>query len=252
MRVSKYSFLDIWVNDVTITKLHALIEEHIHIGQQRIIIANHNLHSLYLHSRESKMRQFYQLAHYIHVDGMSLIYISRMLGVPLKQEHRVTYVDWIDPLAQQAAESGWRLFFLGSKPGVATQAAQILRGRYPKLEIDTSHGYFSTTTDCAENTAILNQINKYQPNILLVGMGMPRQEYWVLDNINNINANIILLAGACMDYVAGRIPTPPRWMGKIGVEWLFRLICEPRRLARRYLIEPWSIARLIIRELFKL
>ena len=78
---------------------------------------------------------------------------------------------------------------------------------------------------------------------------MPRQEQWILENLENIDTNAILTSGACIDYVAGVVKTPPRWMGKIGLEWLYRLITEPRRLWKRYLIEPWFIAGLFFKEL---
>jgi len=78
---------------------------------------------------------------------------------------------------------------------------------------------------------------------------MPRQEHWVIENFENIHANVILTAGACFDYIAGVIPTPPRWMGWLGLEWLYRLLSEPRRLAKRYLLEPWALLPLAIMDL---
>jgi N-acetylglucosaminyldiphosphoundecaprenol N-acetyl-beta-D-mannosaminyltransferase len=137
------------------------------------------------------------------------------------------------------------LFYLGVKPGVAERAAEILRNQYPGLQIRTRHGYFSSE----ENEAVVKSINAFKPHILMVGMGMPRQEHWVVDNLNEIHANAILTSGACFDYIAGAIPTPPRWMGRVGLEWLYRLISEPRRLAKRYLIEPWALLPLAIKDL---
>jgi N-acetylglucosaminyldiphosphoundecaprenol N-acetyl-beta-D-mannosaminyltransferase len=83
----------------------------------------------------------------------------------------------------------------------------------------------------------------------MVGMGMPRQELWIEANLNAIQANIILATGAVLDYVAGVIPTPPRWSGPLGLEWAFRLAAEPRRLASRYLIEPWTLVPIVLRNL---
>ncbi|RUT04502.1 hypothetical protein DSM107010_57820 [Chroococcidiopsis cubana SAG 39.79] len=83
----------------------------------------------------------------------------------------------------------------------------------------------------------------------MLGIGMPRQEHWILDNLDRLSANAILTAGAAMDYVAGAVPTPPRWAGQFGLEWLFRLLAEPQRLWRRYSIEPWLILRLFATEL---
>jgi N-acetylglucosaminyldiphosphoundecaprenol N-acetyl-beta-D-mannosaminyltransferase len=150
-----------------------------------------------------------------------------------------------------AVQQGWRVFYLGSKPGVAERGAEILQQRFPGLQIATAHGYFDARPDSQENQAVLAEINTYQPHVLMVGMSMPRQEHWVLDNLEQISANAILTAGAAMDYVAGAVPTPPRWAGKWGLEWLFRLVAEPRRLARRYLVEPWFVLRLFLSERFK-
>jgi N-acetylglucosaminyldiphosphoundecaprenol N-acetyl-beta-D-mannosaminyltransferase len=91
------------------------------------------------------------------------------------------------------------------------------------------------------------QINAYAPHVLFVGMGMPRQEIWILDNQTSLNANAILPAGALMDYMAGEIPTPPRWLASLYLEWLYRLISEPARLWRRYLVEPWFVLGQVLR-----
>ena len=79
----------------------------------------------------------------------------------------------------------------------------------------------------------------------MVGMGMPRQELWIHDNFDHLSTTVILPAGAAIDYIAGVVPTPPRWMGKVGLEWTFRLAAEPKRLRHRYLLEPWSVLGLL-------
>jgi N-acetylglucosaminyldiphosphoundecaprenol N-acetyl-beta-D-mannosaminyltransferase len=160
-------------------------------------------------------------------------------------------VDWTAPLMAAAAQQGWRIFYLGGKPGVAETGAKILQERFPGLKIVTVDGYFDVRPESSENLAILEQINAYKPHILMVGMSMPRQEGWVLDNFERLNTNAILTAGATLDYVAGAVPTPPRWAGKLGLEWLFRLMAEPKRLWRRYLVEPWFLFGLLVADVFK-
>lgn len=245
-----YKFLGIWVNALNISELNALIAEAI-TSKQRWVIANHNLHSIYIYHHEPKMRAFYTKADYTHIDGMALVLLGRFLGLPLKREHRVTYADWTTPLIAEAAHNGWRLFYLGSKPGVAEQAVKILQEKFPNLQVATAHGYFDACPDSQENKAVLEAINAYQPHVLMVGMSMPRQENWILDNLEQLSTNIILPSGAALDYVAGAIPTPPRWAGQFGLEWLFRLMAEPRRLGERYLIEPWFLVRVFLMERFK-
>jgi N-acetylglucosaminyldiphosphoundecaprenol N-acetyl-beta-D-mannosaminyltransferase len=249
MKQPSYSLLGIQVNGLTIPELNSLIAEAVE-RHQKWIIANHNQHSLYCYYHDPKMQAFYTKADYVHVDGMALVFLGKLLGLPLRREHRVTYADWVWPLIAEAAQRGWRVFYLGSKPGVAEQGASILREKFTGLQIATAHGYFDVCPDSQENRAILAKINAYQPNVLMVGMSMPRQEHWILDNLEHINTNAILTSGACLDYVAGAIPTPPRWMGRFGLEWLYRLLSEPKRLWKRYLLEPWFILKLYFQEMW--
>lgn len=250
MDKQSYKFLGIWVNALNISELNALIAEAI-TSNQRWVIAHHNLHSIYIYHHDPKMPAFYAKADYTHIDGMALVLLGRLLGFPLMREHRVTYADWITPLIAEATQQGWRVFYLGSKPGVAEQAVKILQEKFPNLQMATAHGYFDACPDSQENKAVLDAINAYQPHVLMVGMSMPRQEHWILDNLEQLSTNAILPSGAALDYVAGAIPTPPRWAGQFGLEWLFRLIAEPRRLGERYLIEPWFLVRVFLAERFK-
>jgi N-acetylglucosaminyldiphosphoundecaprenol N-acetyl-beta-D-mannosaminyltransferase len=246
----QYKFLGVQIDALSIPELNSLIAKSVEQGR-KWIIANHNLHSLYLYHHDPKMRAFYAKAEYTHIDGMPLVIFGKWLGYPLQRNQRVTYVDWVYPLMAEAASQGWRIFYLGSKPGVAEQGASILRDRFPGLQIVCAHGYIDARKDSPENLATLSAIASYQPHILMVGMGMPRQEYWISENLGDIHANSILTSGACIDYIAGAVPTPPRWMGRFGLEWLYRLISEPKRLWRRYLLEPWFIATLFLREIIK-
>lgn len=246
--MERLTLLGAEVDPLTMNQLHALIDEAV-MRNKQVVIANHNLHSLYLYHTDSEMRAFYTMAEIIHIDGMPLVLWLKLKGHRLSSEHRVTYVDWIRPLMREAAAKEWRVFYLGGKPGVAQKAAEVLKAEIPGLQIEVHHGYFDM--EGKENEHILQIINAFHPHLLLVGMGMPRQEKWVLRNRTRLRANAILTAGACFDYVAGAIPTPPRWMGQVGLEWLYRLISEPRRLWRRYLLEPLALIPYFWRDLWE-
>jgi len=246
--MSVFSFLGITVNDLTMEDFHRLIKDSI-IMDTTCLIGYHNLHSLYIHYHAHGIRKFYNQANFIHIDGMPLVFLGRLFGYPLQRKHRLAYLDLIHPLMKEAARQRWRVFFIGSKPGVADKAKNILEDEIPELQMETMHGYFDVTPGSKENEKVLESINAFKPNILMVGMGMPRQECWVLANLNKLNANVILTTGACMDYVAKAVPTPPRWMGQLGLEWVYRLLSEPKRLWRRYLVEPWFILKLLILEI---
>jgi len=246
--LSGYSLLGITVHALTMDDLHALIKEAVE-KHERYLIGHHNLHSLYIFHHLPDMRDFYQHNSFTHIDGMPLVLLGRLLGHPLSKKHRVTYVDWIHPLLREAAKESWRLFYLGSRPGVAARGAALIKQEIPTLQLETGHGYFDATAGSIENEQVLQRIEGFRPNILMVGMGMPRQELWVRENMDRIRANVILTAGACMDYLTGTILTPPRWMGQWGLEWLYRLLSEPKRLWHRYLLEPWFVLFLLLQEL---
>jgi N-acetylglucosaminyldiphosphoundecaprenol N-acetyl-beta-D-mannosaminyltransferase len=166
--------------------------------------------------------------------------------------HRTTFLDSFEHLVQEVAHRNWRLFYLGSKPGVATRGAEILRKRFPGLQIATQHGYFDAKPGSRENQSVIDAINAFQPHVLMVGMGMPRQEHWTADNLEAISANAIITSGATMDYLAGEVPVPPRWAGPLGLYGIVRLLSEPRRLWKRYLLEPWFVLALFARDLLQL
>jgi N-acetylglucosaminyldiphosphoundecaprenol N-acetyl-beta-D-mannosaminyltransferase len=220
---------------------------HVIPTKKNALIGNHNLHSIYLCGGDDKMRRFYDTCSLVHVDGMSLVMASRLLGGRLTREERVAYIDWLPSLFAQAEARGWKIFFLGSEPGVAEKAVDHFKNTYPELQIESRHGYFDCSPGSAENAEVLATIAASEPDLLLVGMGMPRQEHWVLDNLEHLEVGAILTGGACMDYFAGTKATPPRWLGRFGLEWAFRLAAEPSRLWRRYLLEPWVLFFRVLR-----
>jgi len=238
VNINRYDYVGVEVCALTISELNTLIEKAI-VNDRKKLIAHHNLHSVYLRPSSAKMRDHYALADYAHIDGMSLIVLGRLLGFELDRDHRVTYVDWIWPLLERASAKGWRIFYLGAKRDVITRGIANIKCRFPDLDIDGRHGYFDMRENGSENRRVVELINSFDPDILMVGMGMPRQEEWIADNYERLEANIVLPSGACIDYIAGEAQTPPRWMGRFGLEWLYRLVNEPGRLWKRCFVEPW-------------
>jgi N-acetylglucosaminyldiphosphoundecaprenol N-acetyl-beta-D-mannosaminyltransferase len=242
------AFLGLTLQPRSLQEMNRLVERGI-CERQKWIIANHNLHSVYLFHKHAKLREFYSHAHCVYLDGMPLVALGRLYGYPLQREQRVTNADWTCPLMELAAVRGWRVFHLGSPKHVAERGAAELRKLYPGLQLEVSDGYFDARLGSAENDALVRRINAYRPDLLMVGMGMPRQEFWTQDNFAQLDAHVILSSnGAAFDYIAGAVPTPPRWAGRFGLEWLFRLANEPRRLFSRYLVEPWYILALLLRD----
>jgi len=205
------------------------------------LVANHNLHSLYLLPRHPELASFYADADLIEIDSTPLIAFARLLGLPARPFHRCTYLDWRDHFWSLADRRGWRVFYLGGAPGVATTAAGRISRLYPGAAIGVADGYFDATPDSPDNQAVLRQIKEFRPQVLLVGMGMPRQEQWILANRAALPPCAVLPVGAAFDYEADVQAVAPRWMGRAGLEWLFRLTADPKRLWKRYCVEPWFL-----------
>lgn len=216
-----------------------------------MLIANHNLHSVYLLRRNPWMHSFFQRADVIHIDGMPLVWLSRLAGHPARREHRVTYVDWLPHILSEARSRGWRVFYLGSTERGFSRGMETLRALCPSCALDGRHGYFDMASGSDESTQLRTAIRQFKPDLVLVGMGMPRQESWILNNEDILVGARVLPCGAAVDFLAGMVPTPPRWMGRWGLEWAYRLVAEPRRLAYRYLIEPIALVGPFAAEIFR-
>ncbi len=245
--VPRCEFLGIRVDALTTGSLFQAVGDAIAAGRQAVI-ANHNLHSLYLQRRSAGMREFFARADHIHADGMWIVHLGRLFGQPLDRDNRLTSLDWLDPLLTRARQSGWRVYFLGGTPSVAGRFESYLRSRYPGLESGHHHGFFSIRPASAENLEVLDEIKAFSPHILMVCMGMPRQEAWIHANRGRVAANAIFPLGGIMDYLVGETSTPPRWTGPLGLEWAYRLLHDPRRLAGRYVAEPLRLAPWIAAE----
>jgi N-acetylglucosaminyldiphosphoundecaprenol N-acetyl-beta-D-mannosaminyltransferase len=238
--------LGVTIQPKSLDAMNLLVEEGIS-GNHKWIVSSHNLHSIYLYHRHPKLRAFYSLAHWAHIDGMPLVALGRLYGHRLRREQRVTFVDWIYPLMALAARRGWKVCYVGSSLTTCVRAIARLRQMYPSLQLQTSDGYFDERVGSHDTERLIQRINAYEPDLLIVGMGMPRQEFWTYDNYSRLKVRVVLSsAGAAFDYVAGTVPTPARWSGRLGLEWAFRLANDPTRLMARYLCEPCLLLFLLI------
>jgi N-acetylglucosaminyldiphosphoundecaprenol N-acetyl-beta-D-mannosaminyltransferase len=205
------------------------------------VIANHNGHSLFLMRRDRTLRAFFDEADVIQIDSTPMIAWGALLGLPVGRRHRSTYLDWRQDFWRLANARRWRVFYLGGAPGIAQKASHKLAQAWPNVTLGVHHGYFDTAPAACANRKVVARIAAFAPDILFVGMGMPRQEQWINDNRSAFERGVIFSVGAAFDYEAGVTPTPPRWSGRVGLEWLFRFAAEPSRLFSRYFIEPWSL-----------
>ena len=219
-------------------------------AKRKVVIANHNLNSLALLQKNEKLQRFYDRADLVEVDSTPLIQFAKLLGLQGRAFHRCTYLDWRDHFWSLVDRKGWRVLYIGGEHQVVDRARRTLSARYPRADIRVRDGYFDAAPGSPDNAAVVAEVNAFRPHILFVGMGMPRQELWILDNLEALPDCAVFSVGAAFDYEAGAQKAAPRWMGRMGVEWLFRLVHDPKRLARRYLLDPWSLSPLIVADLW--
>jgi N-acetylglucosaminyldiphosphoundecaprenol N-acetyl-beta-D-mannosaminyltransferase len=161
-------------------------------------------------------------------DGIGIIWASRILKRPIKE--RVTGIDLTLELANLAQKNEYRIFLLGSKSGVAEGAAEFLAQKFPKIQIvGTYHGYF----EGHEEDKLIENIKSLKPEILLIGLGSPRQEKWAAANLDSFGVPVCLTIGGSMDVLSGKAKRAPVWMRRVGLEWLYRLLKEPWRFRRQ-------------------
>jgi N-acetylglucosaminyldiphosphoundecaprenol N-acetyl-beta-D-mannosaminyltransferase len=169
-------------------------------------------------------------------DGIGVIHASRIYGVPFRE--RVAGVDIVERFAAIAAGKGYTLFFLGAAPGVADQAADILRSRHPGLAIVGTYG---GTPSPDEEEEIRGRINAVRPDVLLVAYGAPRQDLWISRNLGNLNVSVAIGIGGTFDFITGKSVRAPLWMRGIGLEWFHRLVREPRRWKRMLALPRFAV-----------
>jgi len=211
--------------------------------ERQALVFDINVHGYNLAWQLPWMAELYNRADVNYVDGAGVVLGARLLG--LKLSPRITMADFGWVAAAHFAKQNHTLYLLGNPPGVADRAAEQLVAKAPGLRIlGTQHGFFAKQG--AENDAVIDAVNGCTPDVLMVGMGMPLEQRWVLDNHERLQARVIWTVGAAFQYWAGIMRRCPQWMGDWCLEWLFRFLLEPRRMARRYV---WGNAVFLMRVL---
>jgi len=200
-------------------------------SRERRFITYINAACVNVYFRDPEYAEILRRTDLLYADGQAVVWAARRAGVDLAE--RVNAGDFFEDFCRACAERQISLFFLGSREGIAERAADELRRKTPGLRIvGTHHGYFSPE----EEPRIVKAINAARPDLLIVGMGVSRQEKWWAKVGERLEAPVCWCVGALFEYKAGRRARAPVWMRRLGLEWLFRLILEPRRLWRRYLV----------------
>lgn len=201
--------------------------------KHRIVISYANIHAVNLANAIPWFRELLNRSDIVFCDGVGLLLGVRILGSRLPE--RFTIPDWMPVLAERCCMEGLSIYFLGAQPGVAAEAAAALGRKYSGLRVaGADHGHFDHTPGSVESEAVLERVNASGADILLIAFGQPIQEQWLWQHHQRLNPTVLIPVGATFDYLAGTVRRGPRWMTDNGLEWLARLVFEPRRLWRRY------------------
>jgi N-acetylglucosaminyldiphosphoundecaprenol N-acetyl-beta-D-mannosaminyltransferase len=175
--------------------------------------------------KDPDLRKAVSAAALVIPDSVGIQWAAKMLcGIHVA---RITGIDFVYDLVRRATMNGWRVFLLGSKPGVAESAAKRLRSLFPGLTIvGTHHGYFT------DHDAMVAHVRGAQPDLLFAGLAMPDQELWISTNLLSMNVPVVMGVGGSFDVISGALKRAPVWMQAAGLEWLFRLLRQPWRIKR--------------------
>ncbi len=226
LRVLDVDFLSISMDEALSTLDRVIVEK----GKESVFFINADC--LNISCKDSSYQQILNSRKIVLPDGAGISIACRMIGDRLAANLNGT--DLLPPLCEIAAKKNHTMFLLGAAPGVAARMKGNLEDTYPGLIIvGEQHGYFDQDGGTEQ---VIEKINQLKPNILLVAFGAPRQEKWIHQHFDRVDANLLIGVGGLFDFYSGDKKRAPVWMRKTGTEWLYRLYLEPGRLWRRYII----------------
>jgi N-acetylglucosaminyldiphosphoundecaprenol N-acetyl-beta-D-mannosaminyltransferase len=236
------------IHATTLTQAVDLISKYAATSQGPAYVVTPNAQHVVLLEKDQHFREIYAHASLVLPDGFSLLLASRLIGKRLKE--RVPGVDLFKALCGRAAGMGLRVYLLGGQPGSADLAARKLKAVFPNLIVaGTSCPARGFENDPVQLEAIAGMIREAKPHILFVGLGAPKQENWIYENGLKLGVPVSMGIGGSFEMVGGVTPRAPRWMQQMGLEWLFRLAVEPRRMWKRYLIGNLQFMVMVFRQL---
>lgn len=225
------------------TMLHDCLDARSGAGRQPKLVFASNGHVIATVAQSRDFRAVFQQADLVHADGQAMVFASRLTQNPIPERSATT--DFIHDASKIAAQHGLRFFLLGATDETNAETARRLREMYPGLQIvGRHHGYFSR----AEEADLCDEINLTQPDVIWVGLSLPLEYEFSVRNKSRLRAGWLVTCGGCYNFITGSYKRAPLWMQSAGLEWLFRILLEPKRLFWRYAVtNPLAVFLLLTR-----
>ena len=230
------------IDNFTMEETLQKVEEFIHSGRphQHVVV---NVDKLVKAERDTELLRIINDCALINVDGMPVVWASRLLGKPLKE--RVAGVDLFEALMRRSADKRWRVYLLGAREEVVSEVKRLYELKYPGLTVaGYRNGYWSE----AEEPGVVAEITAARADLLFVAISSPKKEHFLGQYQGQMKVPFAMGVGGTFDVAVGRVKRAPVWMQKSGLEWFYRFLQEPRRMFRRYFIEDMAFIRLFLKE----
>lgn len=224
----------IWVDAVSFDRALEIVGDLVDRGAGGSVFTP-NVDHVVTAEHDEAFRDAYRSASLSIADGKYVVWASRWLGTPIPE--KISGSDLIEPLLRLAGRKGWRVFLLGGAPGVADAAAEWSRRECGVNVVGTASPFIRLDGSPGDLEQGIDEVAGSRPDVVLVAMGAPKQERWIHHNRERLGSAVALGVGASLDFVIGRVKRAPAWVSNSGLEWVYRLMREPRRLSKRYLVK---------------
>ena len=235
----RMKFLNTYIDNVTMDEAVNRIDKLVQAKKPSYVVTPNVDHIVKIEN-DKEFAQIYEEADLIVADGMPLLWMAKRMGTPLKE--KVSGSDLFPRVCEMAAKKGYKMYFLGAAEGVAAKAAENLKAKYPGLQVvgtySPSYGFEQKEDEMKE---IERMLKEAAPDILIVCLGCPKQEKFAYKYGRNYGIPVSLGLGASIDFEAGKVKRCPAWMARCGLEWIYRLMKEPKRMYKRYLVDDRKI-----------
>ena len=243
--VPRVDVLGVGISAVNMDKAIDVIKSWVAAGETHYVCVT-GVHGVMESQKDPTLMAIHNESGLVTPDGMPMVWAAHWAGQ--SSVERVYGPDLMIKLSMEAAQAGWRVFLYGGKPGVPELLASRLTAQFPGLKVVGTHSPPFRSLSDGERAEEIEVINRSAPDLVWVGLSTPKQERWMAENVAHLSAKVLIGVGAAFDIHAGLSTQAPPWMQRAGLEWLFRLSREPRRLWRRYLYNnPRFVARILMR-----